>query len=363
VRQLIPLALALAAGCASTGAPGPGAAVPPLPDRRTVVFLGDSITRQGDFLIFMESHLRRRHPGWRGRLVNAGARGETVPRARARIGRDIAPLGPALVVVLLGMNDGGQRGLDRGRLALYVDGMERLVDELRRSGAEVVLATPTAVTPVSSPYNRMLAAMAAELVALGRRANIGVIDLHHPFRRVLARCGSTRCSQLMQDALHPGPAGHLLLADLLMARLHPCRVAPEATIRIDLAGRRAAGVSIAVPGTNVHVPAEARPALALLEPSRRAAFLGEQRLVLEGLERRASLRVGPCCKKAGRVVELGTFTPAELREGISLDRDGTPWVEQAARLYRLLRQRARVPELSGLVGRPGRYWVELNFSP
>ena len=363
VRRLLLLALVLAASCASTEGTGPGGSVPRLPERGTVVFLGDSITRQGDYLVFMESHLRRRHPGWRGRLVNAGARGETVARARARIAGDVAPLGPALVVVLLGMNDGGQRGLDRPRLALYVHGLERLVDELRRIGAEVVLATPTAVTPVSSPNNRMLAAMAAEVHALGRRKAAGVIDLHHPFRRLLARCGASRCPRLMADALHPGPAGHLVLADLLLARLHPCRAAPESTIQIDLAGRRAAGVSIAVPETNVYVPPEARPALDLLAPPRRAAFLGEQRLVLGGLEQRASLRVGPCCKKSGPVVELGTYTPAELRRGISLDREGTPWVERAGRLFRLLRERAGAAELAPLAGRPGRYWVELNFSP
>lgn len=362
MRRLLPLALALAAGCASIGASSSGAEVPPLPGRGAVVFLGDSITWQGDFLVFMESHLRRRHPGWRGRLVNAGARGETVPRARARVAREIAPLGPALVVVLLGMNDGGRRGLDRPRLALYADGMERLVDELRRVGAEVVLATPTAVAPVSSPHNRMLAAMAAEVQALGRRKAAGVIDLHHPFRRLLARCGSG-CPGLMDDALHPGPAGHLVLADLLLARLHPCRPAPESTIRIDLAGRRPAGVSVAVPGTNVYVPEEARGALALLPPQRRAAFLGEQRLVLEGMERPASLRVGPCCKRSGPVVELGTFSPAELRRGIPLDREGTPWVARAARLFRRLREHAGAAALARLAGRPRRYWVELNFSP
>jgi acyl-CoA thioesterase-1 len=303
--------------------------MPALPSRGTVVFLGDSITWHNHFLVFIESHLRRVHPGRELRLVNRGARGETVPRALVRLEQVVA-LRPALVVVWLGMNDGGYRGLDRPRLARFRDGIDRLVTRLRRrTSAHLVLVTPTAVAPPDARYNRMLAAMTETLEELGRSRGVAVIDLFRPFRRLLARAPG----ELMADATHPGPAGHLLLADLLLRQLDPaCPGANPGVVRVDLsASASAPSTTVTVVGRGVFVPEAARPALRLLPAARRRLLLGEQRLVVTGAKGDDTIEL------AARGRSLGTFGAAQLARGVELGSlAGAPWVEEAVQLHRLL---------------------------
>jgi lysophospholipase L1-like esterase len=303
----------------------PPAPVPALPAEGTVLFLGDSITWQNLFPMIIESAARRRMPARRRRFVNRGVRGDTAGRALARLERDVAPFDPALVVVLLGMNDGGYRGLHPGRLRRYRRDMDRLVTWLQeRTRARVVLVTSTAVLPGSpglERYNEMLGAMARELVGLGRRRGVPVIDLFTYFEDKLARAAQADPPvALMADPVHPGPAGHLLIAEYLLRFLDP-RPPPAPPLAAAQEARLRTGerVELIHDQQNVFVPPAARSAWSLLAPRRR---IGSRPLHLPGLARPLRLVVG------GRVV--ATLSPAALARGVDLDCiESAPWVAAA----------------------------------
>lgn len=69
----------------------------------TVVFFGDSITEGAIGASFVE--LLRQRFGDSARLVNAGINGDTTVNMLRRIGRDVAPHKPAIVVLMAGLND------------------------------------------------------------------------------------------------------------------------------------------------------------------------------------------------------------------------------------------------------------------
>ncbi|MBI3180624.1 MAG: SGNH/GDSL hydrolase family protein [Myxococcales bacterium] len=225
---MTPWLTVLVAAMAAAGAPdaGPGSASSAeLPDEGTVVFLGDSITWQNHWCALIEAQVRSREPERRLVFVNRGLRGDTAAGAVARYRRDVAPLRPDVVYVMVGMNDGGYRGVSTHRLRLYQDNLERLVQLVRgRAGARVVLLTPTAVRPRNHDlrrYNRMLATMAEGAVALGARLGVPVIDLFPSFEAALEASADGGTEDLMEDDIHPGRQGHLLIARRLLAHLDP----------------------------------------------------------------------------------------------------------------------------------------------
>jgi lysophospholipase L1-like esterase len=100
-------ALALAA-CASSAFAQQFA----LKDGDTVVFYGDSITAQRLYTRDVEEFLLTRYPKLHLRFVNAGVPGDSVKGGYAgtleeRVKRDVVPFHPAMITVMLGMNDGG----------------------------------------------------------------------------------------------------------------------------------------------------------------------------------------------------------------------------------------------------------------
>jgi acyl-CoA thioesterase-1 len=190
----------------------PAAAVT-LPERGNVVFLGDSITWQNLYVGYVEAFLVRAFPERQLTMINHGVRGDTVADVLARVDDDVVPHDPALVVIMLGMNDGGFGPPSGILLSRYLRGMERLIEALRaRTKAQLLLMTPTCVTPIDADhrtYNEMLAVMSRELIVLGTKHRVEVLDVHTRFVADFR-------PELMADPLHPGPKGHALVARWLL---------------------------------------------------------------------------------------------------------------------------------------------------
>ncbi|MEO7653337.1 MAG: GDSL-type esterase/lipase family protein, partial [Bryobacteraceae bacterium] len=140
-----------AAGCSkqppAAQAPSQGAAEPPpapppavAPDSRPVIAaFGDSLTAGFgvDAGLSYPDFLQKRldGAGYRYRVVNAGISGDTSSDGVARL-TSVVSLQPGIVVLELGGND-GLRGLP---LATTRSNLERIIVELRNSGAKIVLA-------------------------------------------------------------------------------------------------------------------------------------------------------------------------------------------------------------------------------
>lgn len=330
------------AGCASSRAPdrvsGPGpervqeAGPAGLPERGLVVFVGDSITWQGHFTDLIAGAFLRRRPGRELGFENRGLRGDTAGGALERLGRDVLSLDPAAVVVLLGANDAGHRGFQRGLLRAYLENMERIVRRVRsESDAAVVLVTPLCVAPGApgaQRTNRMLGAMAGGLRALSARMRVSLVDLHPFFCRKLDEAARmVPPVTLMADRLHPDPAGHLVIAHFLLDRLDPHPSPAGLTLHDGPEGPTATHH-----GRNMYLPRAARPALRLVPFQRR---FNPGLLEIEGLQETVRLSAGDAV--------LGPYAPAELARGLDLNlADGAPWCQEARRVHRLLVERRRL---------------------
>lgn len=178
-----------------------------------VVFFGDSLTEGKPGAAFLDALERRVAADARLRgveLVNAGVGGDTVVNLARRMGRDVVPLAPDWVVVLVGVNDCATWLLRRSLPTLqryrsvryftrykgvrhtitparYQTGLRVLVDGLRaRSGARVALCTPaTHGESLRSREWRALARYADAVRWVASERSCPLIDVHAAFAREL----------------------------------------------------------------------------------------------------------------------------------------------------------------------------------
>jgi lysophospholipase L1-like esterase len=309
--------------------------LPALPKEGTVVFLGDSITWGNHFLDYIEAYIASRTPDSKVRIVNRGVMGDKATDALARLDRDVVPEKPKMVVVMLGMNDGGLEGYDPAKKEAYLKNMEKLVKALReRTKATLVLITTTDVLPKNErmkQYSRLLAEMAAGLRDLAGRLKVPLIDLFHHFSSALHRgLEASPKVQLMNDDIHPGPAGHLVMAELVIR--HLVGSGPPPPITVEMKGKPEQRVQLPARAPTIFLPPPVRAAWSLLpEESRFNRWL----LKVNGATGPVRLEV------AGKT--LGTFTKEQQTSGIDLNAlEQAPWCRQAAGLQRILQERWRI---------------------
>ncbi|MCB1228244.1 MAG: hypothetical protein KDK99_20730, partial [Verrucomicrobiales bacterium] len=131
----------------------------------------------------------------------------------------------------LGMNDGGYEGVNEERFARYQEGVRALLDRIEGIGAQAILLTPTMFDhqvaesrqgdaswrfdgkAFSPDYNAVMAFYGAWLREEGRRRGVPVVDLWGPMNRHTAeQRRQDPAFTMIQDAIHPGPAGQMVMA-------------------------------------------------------------------------------------------------------------------------------------------------------
>src|SRR5258708_5541902 len=95
-----------------------------LKDGDHVVFYGDDITEDGQYARAVEEYVATRFPAWNIDFFYAGVSGDKVSGGDAgsidlRLDRDVIAAHPNVVVIMLGMNDGGYRPFDQALFAAY----------------------------------------------------------------------------------------------------------------------------------------------------------------------------------------------------------------------------------------------------
>jgi lysophospholipase L1-like esterase len=225
-----------------------------LKDGDTVVFYGDSITAQHFYTRFAEEFVMTRYPALHVRFLNAGVPGDTVYGGYAgataeRIQRDVAPFHPAMITVMLGMNDGGYVPKNAKIESIFRDGYHTLLDSLHK-------AAPDAATTLisTSPYDEIthgteypgysqtVAQLAEDVAQIAQQMqssgdkHLLFADFHRPLTDALTQAQKkfpTLAPLLIPDRIHPGEAAHwIMAAELLSAwNVDPfvSRVAIDAT--------------------------------------------------------------------------------------------------------------------------------------
>lgn len=130
---------------------------------------------------------------------NSGIRGNTTTQMMARIDKDVLAYKPSLVIMMGGTND-LRIG---GRATSIVRRLDLMVDQIRASGATVVLCT----VPPRSKYEKQALALNASIRAYAADTKLPLLDL---YSSVGNRRGGYR-KGLSIDGVHPTRHGEDLM--------------------------------------------------------------------------------------------------------------------------------------------------------
>ncbi|MDB4338675.1 SGNH/GDSL hydrolase family protein [Rubripirellula sp.] len=214
-----------------------------LNDGDSIVFLGDSITYQTHYCEYLRSFFHTRYPDKRLSFINAGIPGNRAGDAVQRFEQDVSRFNPTIVMIMFGMNDGGYQPLDNEvRLSEYKKTMLKLINQSREINASPVIISPTPFDgktnqsrqedpsyrfrgkPFFPDYNLVMAHYTACCRQIAQQEQVVFVDLHSPLNNFLNQKRLSFADYtLMPDAIHPDPAGHLLMAFEILKRLDPER--------------------------------------------------------------------------------------------------------------------------------------------
>lgn len=205
-----------------------------------ILFLGDDNTYYGGWVVEVESAIRAQKGYARTSIVNMGLLSETVsgqsepnraaggfvrPQLKTRLSRILSQYKPTLVIAQYGMSDGNFLPLDEKRFKSFQEGITHLRNECIKSGAKVVLLTPSLYAPDKFPevpeYEKVLQTYSAWMVAQ-RKAGWQVIDVHS--RLMLEYNNAKRADPKFvyaNDGVHPTEKGHSLMARAVWDGLAP----------------------------------------------------------------------------------------------------------------------------------------------
>jgi lysophospholipase L1-like esterase len=329
-----------------------------LHDGERVVFYGDSITDQRLYTTFVETYVITRFPQLKVGFVHSGVGGDRVTGGGAgpidvRLPRDVVAYKPAVMTIMLGMNDGSYRAFDQKIFDTYAAGYRHIVESVKNAlpGIRITAIQPSPFDDVTRPptfeggYNKVLVRYGEFVKQLAREENLAVADLNGPVVAALEKANkldAETAKKLVPDRVHPAPAGHLLMAEaLLKAWQAPAIVT---AVEIDAAEPAIASltntqvtdlaVSDRVTWTqldeNLPMPVDTKDdvvALALRASDFMEA-MDQEPLKVTGLTAaRYTLKIDD--------EVVGTFTKEEWAKGVNLATLATPMAKQAAAVHDL----------------------------
>ncbi len=190
-----------------------------------VVCFGDSVTgvyyhtgSRRAYTDMLGVALNRISPGSNVEMINAGISGNTTVHALARIERDVLSHQPDVVTVMFGLND-----MTRVPLEEYRKNLSEIVKRCREAGAEVVLATPNAVTDSPGRPAEKLIQYCDVVRSLAKELDVPLADCYQELAAFRAN-SNFDWQLLMSDAIHPNMAGHQKIASLLVQTITGLRV-------------------------------------------------------------------------------------------------------------------------------------------
>jgi lysophospholipase L1-like esterase len=332
-----------------------------LNDGDRVVFYGDSITDQRLYTTFAETYVVTRfphlevsfvHSGWGGDRVTGGGGG---PIDR-RLPRDVYAYHPTVMTIMLGMNDASYRAYDQRIFETFSNGYEHIIDSVKKSapGIRITVIQPSPFDDVTHPprfeggYNAVLLRYAQFVKELAEREHLDLADLNTPVVATLEKAKAANADlavKLIPDRVHPGPAGHMIMAEALLKSWQAPALVTR--VEIDAANKRVTeAVSTQVSNLKVEsglswkqedealpMPVDLRdPVVALaMTSSDFIEALDQQPLQVTGLNAaRYVLKID------GQ--KVGSYTKDQLAQGVNLATEPTPMAEQARKVHELTLQ-------------------------
>ena len=332
----------------------------------TVVFYGDSITNQRFYTTFVETFVLTRFPQLDVRFVNSGWDGDRTSGGGGgpidlRLRRDILAYHPSVVTVMLGMNDGEYQPFSAEIFEKYAAGYRHILDTLHAQapGLRITLLEPSPYDDVTRPprfpggYNAVLLRYGEFLRGLANSRHLAIADLNAPAVATLdcvAKTNRDFAPNLITDRVHPSQGIHLVMAEaLLKAWRAPAIVTAveldaasgaatrQTNTTVEALDASAAGLAWTQRDAALPMPVEMEQEsiAAALPCSDITEALNQQPLKVTGLNPgRYTLKIDD--------EATGSFTAAELAQGINLAMLPTPMARQAAAVRTLTFRRNHV---------------------
>ncbi|QMU29855.1 SGNH/GDSL hydrolase family protein [Adhaeribacter radiodurans] len=205
------------------------------PKAKTVVFFGDSITQAavqpGGYIDILNQELAKKGKSDEYNLVGAGISGNKVPDLQKRIATDVLAKNPDLVFIYIGINDvwhfthpcckdkaGGTA------VEPYEAGLKDIINQIKASGAKVILCTPSVIgekTDGGNAEDAMLDQYAAISRKVARDTKVKLCDLRKAFTAHLKERNTENAEQgiLTTDRVHLNAAGNRFVAEQMLTYL------------------------------------------------------------------------------------------------------------------------------------------------
>lgn len=194
-------------------APQPAGLVLKKGDRLAII--GDSITEQKMYSRIMETYLTVCVPELEITARQYGWGGETAPGFLARMTNDCLRFNPTVATTCYGMNDHGYRAYEEKIGATYRKAQTAIVQSFKANGTRVVLGSPGCVSKKAEALNLNLCELRNIDIDLAGQEQVGFADVFWPMftaGRTAQLRYATNYAIAGGDGIHPGGAGHLVMA-------------------------------------------------------------------------------------------------------------------------------------------------------
>jgi lysophospholipase L1-like esterase len=354
--------LVLASAIALTAVAAHAQNSPTLKDGDRVVFYGDSITAQHLYTRYTEDYILTRYPKLQVTFFNAGMGGDRVTGGGAgpiaqRLERDVFPLKPTVITIMLGMNDGGYKPDDPETRKRYEDGYRHIVQTLkaRLPEARIYLIQPSPYdeitkTPKAPGYNSVLIGYSHILAQIAQDEHVYLIDGNTPIVDELHRAVTVdpvMAAHILPDSVHPQGPGHWVLATAIVKAWGVTPIVDTVTLnaKSHKAETDRAMVSDAKTdpdGTITWTETDEALPLPLDQSTEEARFLFKISDIAKMDQQILKVTHLKAAKYALTIdtTKVGEFTPAELEAGINLATQITPMTTQALQVDKMGNDRA-----------------------
>lgn len=188
-----------------------------------IAVIGDSITEQKQYSVFVEDYLLMCQPADKLKVAQFGWGGETAAGFQKRMGNDALRFHPSLITTCFGMNDGGYGPLTKERADLYRTSQQQIVDQAKKAGVRaIIVGSPGCVDsntfrdPKSAEtYNKTLGELRDITHEVAEANDVEFADVHAAMMEAMTKAKAKYGPEYHvggRDGVHPDANGHLIMA-------------------------------------------------------------------------------------------------------------------------------------------------------
>jgi hypothetical protein len=225
-----------------------------LQDGDIVALCGDSITSSGTYPLFLEAYQLLCCPNPKITYMNFGRWGEVASQFPPFMDKNVLPAKPTVAAICYGMNNcRSSKVMAEKSAEAWADSIKVVTDRFKQNGTRrIVLASPGCVDSnffalsQTAPFDRQameatqknLSMLRDSARRLAAREGLIFADMHTPMIEVMAKAQARYGKEYAfaggrGDGVHPGSAGHLVMAWVYLKALGYDGAIGAVTVQLD----------------------------------------------------------------------------------------------------------------------------------